>query len=186
MRRVSAWRCLLVVAIALAPTGCVERNTPTESETHPVEWNTPGSADFHGARVLAKGADFCDGCHGADLRGERRAPGCDACHAGAGGHPWGWSAAADPDFHGNAVAAAGPFACRSCHGDDYGGGWSGISCSTCHAGGPSGHPDGWLDARTASFHGLRVRLAGVDDCTRCHGLGLNGGSSHKACAECHD
>ena len=111
-------------------------------------------------------------------------PGCDECHDGAGGHPYGWAAASSPEFHGDQVAAEGPGPCETCHeGDD--GGWSGVSCYKCHAGGPSGHPDGWMNPVAASFHGVRVQIDGFGDCQRCHGFGLSGGTSGLGCGECH-
>ena len=177
---------LPALLIALVATGCAERRSPAEIETHPAEWSLPGSPDFHGTRVLAEGSDWCRACHGATLKGEARAPGCDECHLDEGGHPQGWMTPGNPAFHGNAVAAAGPFGCRNCHGQDYRGGRTGISCFTCHADGPSGHPDGWMNEHAASFHGYVVQREGVSDCVRCHGVGLTGGTSRVACARCHD
>lgn len=165
--------------------GCADQRSPAEIEAHPVEWLMPGSADFHGTRVAEESAEACRDCHGTEWKGEARAPGCDECHRDAGGHPWGWMTPGHEEFHGNAVALAGPFGCRACHGQDYRGGWAGISCFTCHAGGPSGHPGGWMDPRAASFHGYEVQREGVNDCTRCHGEGLTGGTSRSACSQCH-
>lgn len=50
--------------------------------------------------------------------------------------------------------------------------------------GPSGHPDGWLNLLSPSFHG-RVSQGGVGDGRRCHGFGLGGGTSGLARSECH-
>lgn len=184
MRRLIALTCLLPALIVLA-IGCAERRTPTEIEAHPPDWNKVGSADFHGTFVRNEGDRFCVECHALHERGTRELPGCDECHNGPGGHPWGWMSPDSADFHGNAVAASGPTVCQACHGQDYRGGWSGVSCYTCHSDGPSGHPDGWMDPRSSSFHGLAMLLQGVDNCTRCHGHGLGGGTSGVACSECH-
>ena len=169
----------------LLTTGCVERRSAAEIKVHPPEWNDPLSADFHGTRVLARGSDECLACHTATGHGVLDVPSCDLCHIGAGGHPPGWMTPSLPAFHGQAVAARGPVPCKTCHGDDYRGGSSGISCYTCHAGGPSGHPDGWMNPDASAFHGQRVLVDGVADCQRCHGAGLSGGTSGVACSQCH-
>ncbi|HWP83182.1 MAG TPA: CxxxxCH/CxxCH domain-containing protein [Bacteroidota bacterium] len=55
-------------------------------------------------------------------------------------HPAGWKDTASGEFHGTAVRQAKweMKSCQSCHGQNYRGGVSGISCTTCHtdAGGP--------------------------------------------------
>ena len=53
-------------------------------------------------------------------------------------HPAGWVDPASADFHGNWFAANNwkLNSCKSCHGSDYSGGTSGVSCNTCHANGP--------------------------------------------------
>ncbi|MCC7142567.1 MAG: hypothetical protein IT349_10760 [Candidatus Eisenbacteria bacterium] len=176
---------LALVLGSFALGGCADRRDVIETKAHPPEWRDTESADFHGLRIGEDGARACVGCHGDHLEGRGNAPGCDDCHAGAGGHPFGWDTPSSAEFHGAAVAAEGPDACIACHGEDHRGGWSDVSCYACHAGGPSGHPDGWLETRSLSFHGLVVMENGVDDCTRCHGFGLSGGTSHVACADCH-
>ena len=165
--------------------GCAE-TAPMQDEvpTHPPEWSVATSSDFHGARVAQDGTNFCTSCHGPALLGDAVVPGCYDCHDGPGGHPSYWKDAAEP-FHGTEVALHGPTACATCHGETYQGGWSEVSCYTCHAGGPSGHPEGWLDKRAHTFHGLEVSLQGDDDCRRCHGNDLMGGTSGVACADCH-
>ncbi len=64
---------------------------------------------------------------------------------GGSGHPAGW---ADPASHGPA-ATAGLQNCAACHGADFSGGTSGVSCNACHA--TAGHPS-WQT-----------------ECTFCHG-----------------
>jgi hypothetical protein len=176
---------MAAAAAVLAAGGCAERRAPTEIEAHPGAWSEPASPDFHGARVERADPSGCVPCHGADFRGGARVPGCYDCHDGPGGHPGRWASRDAARFHGEPVEKAGPAACGSCHGPDYRGGWSGVSCYTCHAGGPSGHPDGWMNRASSSFHGLKVFTQGVEDCTRCHGFGLGGGTSRVACAKCH-
>ena len=184
---------LCLVLAVLAAAGCADRRSPVETQVHPAAWNDPASPDFHGTRVRADGPELCRSCHGTDLRGAPgEVVGCDDCHVGPGGHPDGWDRPAAPTFHGKTVAAAGPKSCRDCHGADYTGGWCGLACFTCHGEPPGGHPPGqcghprgWLDRESASFHGLVVLEEGVDDCTRCHGFGLSGGTSGVACSKCH-
>jgi len=184
----------LVIAV-LATSGCSERRSPVETgDVHPAGWVDPVSPNFHGDRVRANdGPDGCRGCHGEDLHG---APGeivgCFACHEGASGHPDGWVRRASPNFHGNTVAAMGPSACRDCHGADYTSGWSNVACYSCHGEPPGGHPPGqcghpvgWMNEDAPVFHGNAAFEQGVEECTRCHGFGLGGGTSGVACADCH-
>ena len=165
---------------------CADPNPVDENpiRSHPPEWNKVGSPDFHGDRVAREGPESCTACHGDDLRGDAVAPSCYDCHDGPGGHPNTWVSPPDP-FHGTQVQLTGPTSCGECHGADYRGGWSGVSCYTCHAGGPSGHPEGWLTRGAPTFHGLEVALHGNLDCRRCHGNDLMGGTSGVACADCH-
>jgi hypothetical protein len=176
----------LILILVLALPSCIESRFPTQLRTHPAQYVDPASADFHGTRVLARGDAECLVCHRAEGPGLNRVPSCDECHLTAGGHPVGWLDPASPVFHGLSVAARGPTPCKQCHGADYRGGTAAVSCYTCHADGPSGHPDGWLNPRAATFHGLRVLQHGLDDCRRCHGGGLDGGTSGVSCTQCHD
>lgn len=69
--------------------------------------------------------------------------------------------------------------CQTCHGDDYRGGSSKISCNSCHQSFP----------HTASFkqtteHGSKY-LEDRNSCTTCHGKDLKGGSAKVACLNCH-
>ena len=151
---------------------------------HPEEWNVPGKSDFHGARVARDGTAFCTSCHGSDLHGVGIVPGCYDCHDGPGGHPASWASRPEP-LHATAVQLAGPTECRTCHCRDYTGGWSNVSCFTCHADGPSGHPEGWMNPDASTFHGRVVAVDGDNDCRRCHGNDLFGGTSGVGCGDCH-
>ena len=183
----------VLVAAGLSFNGCIESRTATELRTHPTGWVDPASVDFHGTRVLAHDADSqtyvqdeCLVCHREAGPGVARMPSCDECHLGPGGHPPDWMTESSPNFHGEAVAARGDQPCAACHGADFRGGAVGVSCYTCHAGGPSGHPAGWVDRRAATFHGRRVEQQGDRECRRCHGGNLDGGWSGVACSQCHD
>lgn len=150
---------------------------------HLDSWSSP-PAPFHGTTVVEDGPEGCKTCHGEDLSGGWSGVSCDDCHNGAGGHSEFWKTPPAP-FHGTPVQYEGPSGCTTCHGSDYRGGWSGVSCYTCHAGGPSGHPEGWMDTRAHTFHGDRVAADGDEDCRRCHGNDLLGGTSGISCGDCH-
>jgi len=53
-------------------------------------------------------------------------------------HPSGWVDPSSADFHGKWFSANdwNLNGCKSCHGSDYSGGTSGVSCNTCHTGTP--------------------------------------------------
>ena len=177
---------LALPALSLAFAACSEPTPVAENpiQAHSKAWSDPAAADWHGTRVEREGTGTCTACHGSDLRGDLVVPGCYDCHDGPGGHPATWRDPPAP-FHGMAVEAAGPSGCTSCHGSTYQGGWSGVSCYDCHAGGPSGHPDGWMNPDAHTFHGRTVALQGDNDCRRCQGNDLMGGTSGVACGDCH-
>ena len=83
-------------------------------------------------------------------------------------------------------------ACTECHGSNYDGGISGVSCTTCHLGGAmSIHPISWsIGAGIDSNHAAYVASNGTGACANafCHGSALTGVvSSGPACvsAACH-
>ena len=78
--------------------------------------------------------------------------------------------------------------CEECHGGDLSGGVSGVSCSSCHLGGPgSTHPQAWGQL-VAINHGPYVDTNGNTACANaaCHGADLNGiAQSGPSCSSCH-
>ena len=50
---------------------------------------------------------------------------------------------------------------------------------------PPAHPDTWMTATSADFHGEVVRLNGFAACVKCHHLDSPGGKSGIACTDCH-
>jgi hypothetical protein len=174
---------IMVAALAVGYGCTAERRTEPEIAAHPESWTAERSSDFHGRYVVKRSVESCRACHGTDLGGGGGVPACVACH-GTGesaGHPDGWVA---PSQHGEAVAAAGPGPCADCHGAGYLGGWCEVSCFECHDG-PGGHPERWLDHTWDGFHGDVAIDEGTEDCQRCHGADLDGGTSGVACSDCH-
>jgi hypothetical protein len=102
----------------------------------------------------------------------------------SGSHPAGWL----PTGH-KTAAVADMESCAQCHGADYAGGISGISCTSCHMGGvasihpPWGTPD-------YAMHGSYVKSNSGNNsgCANvsCHGTTLTGVSgSGPSCSLCH-
>ncbi|MFQ6617432.1 MAG: CxxxxCH/CxxCH domain-containing protein [Fidelibacterota bacterium] len=193
----SAWSIIpenkgifLFLILFLAIYGCSERETPTEFKVHPSYWMDSESSSFHGEKVARDGLDFCISCHGKDLKGGSADVSCYSCHKGGpGGHPGGWVDPASENFHGSYVAANSFSSCNECHGKDYRGGTSDVSCYSCHAGGPSGHPElvKWRTPIYAEFHGWKLKTLGWDisSCKNCHGSDYAGGWSDISCNRCH-
>ena len=101
-----------------------------------------------------------------------------------------WVDTSSMNFHGKVVLAAQGDAqpCLKCHGLNYQGGPSGISCVTCHqATGGSLHGRGWTTPSSASFHGNAIRAANWDmrPCQSCHGTFYDGGKVGSSCRTCH-
>lgn len=106
-----------------------------------------------------------------------------------GVHPDSWLDPGADNSHMARIASSGIGGCQGCHGQEYLGGTSGVSCYTCHAGGPSGHPQGtvWFFMPDSSlFHGNAAMDRGFNDCARCHGQDLRGVPlENRACSVCH-
>ena len=106
-------------------------------------------------------------------------------------HPDDWVKPGAINSHTAKIAASGIEGCQACHGGtertDYFGGTSGISCYTCHEGGPSGHPAwaAWMDSDSPDFHGTAVISRGLGTCKSCHGEDLSGGTAKSSCVICH-
>ncbi|MBU1168572.1 MAG: CxxxxCH/CxxCH domain-containing protein [Proteobacteria bacterium] len=104
-------------------------------------------------------------------------------------HPTGW---ADATIHGYAFFDA-PEGCKTCHGSDLGGGTSGLSCDSCHAGGESWRTDctychGGLDNTSgAPPYGLLGQTSVSIKAVGAHTAHLMESPSHTAwdCTVCH-
>jgi predicted CxxxxCH...CXXCH cytochrome family protein len=97
------------------------------------------AANFHGRKDLAVGSEFCTECHGEDYSGGTSGVACSDCHANYP-HPNNWVAPGNASSH--AAHLKDHYwnmdQCKSCHGANYQGGVSGVSCYNCHTepGGP--------------------------------------------------
>ncbi len=95
-------------------------------------------------------------------------------------HPKGWTESSSENFHALKIVASGIESCAECHGSDYKGGDSEVSCYTCHEGGQSGHPAlmEWINSSSLNYHGRIFWENDWDfsECQKCHGTNLNQGS----------
>jgi hypothetical protein len=102
-------------------------------------------------------------------------------------HPESWAKAttSSREGHGQKVLTAGLATCVSCHGTDFKGGSTKISCYTCHDNYP--HREGWTTLGHSQFHGTYLAKAAyaTDACTPCHGEDLQNSEGKKNCASCH-
>jgi len=103
--------------------------------------------------------------------------------ADTGKHAAGWL----PAQH-STSATASTASCKECHGEDLTGGISGVSCTTCHIGGPtSAHPTDW-GTSILTKHGPYVVANTSASCQNvyCHGANREGvANSGPACSSCH-
>jgi len=80
-------------------------------------------------------------------------------------------------------------ACTECHGQYYDGGISGVSCTSCHLGGPSSkHPVDWFLPQLWKKHAGYATANGNTACANavCHGSTLSGvANSGPSCTSCH-
>ena len=106
-----------------------------------------------------------------------------------GAHPEAWNNANSEQFHGTAVLDGGNDACTSCHGTDFLGGNSGVSCygSGCHVYYP--HPNGFSEISSMNFHGNYIRSElitwNIRVCKSCHGDNYEREFSGTSCRTCH-
>ena len=99
-----------------------------------------------------------------------------------------WIDTASTNFHGT-FANSDVASCLKCHGQNYNGGNSKVSCITCHkATGGSIHGRGWVDRTSLKFHGKKIAAANWDmrPCQSCHGATYAGGKVPTSCTTCHN
>jgi mono/diheme cytochrome c family protein len=88
--------------------------------------------------------------------------------------------------HGKVILQDSSFtlqSCQTCHGANYQGGASKVSCLNCHT---YPHTDSWSQPSSGEFHGVIAKDAGNDKCQICHGENYQGGSSKISCYTCHN
>ncbi len=149
---------------------------------HPEGWD---QKDSHGLMAMQVGKEKCALCHGEDFSGGVCGVACASCHASYP-HKTGWEA---PTSHGRSLITASTTittavaACALCHGEDFQGGDTRVSCYACHS---YPHPaTGWETG--GSSHGLYLQSRNFDVtlCAYCHGQGFTGGTSQVSCLTCH-
>jgi predicted CxxxxCH...CXXCH cytochrome family protein len=97
-------------------------------------------------------------------------------------HEPGWMIPTAPSFHG-ALLAAKKFdasECRQCHGSQFDGGISEISCKKCHTSYP--HPVGWAAAHSGFIKSNNYDLI---SCQPCHGQNYGTQKINNSCLTCH-
>ena len=155
---------------------------------HDPEWMKADSDSSHAAYLKRAGynTSSCVTCHGADLAGGSSGVSCNSCHA-LYPHPPGWTTPTDQGFHGVYLKnqSYNLTGCSSCHGSDFQGGSSGVSCYGCHASYP--HLDAWTNVASGASHGhyLKAKDWADAECQSCHGATYAGGTSGVACFTCH-
>jgi predicted CxxxxCH...CXXCH cytochrome family protein len=93
---------------------------------------------------------------------------CDGGDCGASVHPPGIADPSSPDFHVNLLRASNwdfP-ACQGCHGSDFRGGSSGVSCYQCHAQAPTACETCHGNGPTTNAH--PAHAAAEFTCNNCH------------------
>jgi hypothetical protein len=96
-------------------------------------------------------------------------------------HPSDWE---EPEQHGLYAFDFGTDPeCTECHGSDLKGGFTGVSCYSCHEAYP--HTENW---KKSTEHGVYAFNNGVaENCQNaCHGDDFKGGYSEQSCFECHE
>lgn len=184
---------VVALSLPLLLAGCskVRDDLPptVSADVHPEGWVSAVSKDFHGAQLKVRSWDAtgCKNCHGQDLSGGIAKVSCYTCHALYPHAPGWFPEVAGKAFHGKYVEMNGPTTCKPCHGSDYTGGFSEVSCTNgCH-GDAGGHPSGWAMPASQNFHGLALLNSSWDlgACKVCHGTDYRGGNSEQSCYACH-
>jgi predicted CxxxxCH...CXXCH cytochrome family protein len=101
-------------------------------------------------------------------------------------HGANWLNKNSSEFHGTVLAQQNYNAedCRPCHGNQYDGGVSGVSCYTCHASYP--HPaSGWVAGAGAHYVFLKNNGYDLLSCTPCHGQNYDLVKVNNSCVTCH-
>jgi predicted CxxxxCH...CXXCH cytochrome family protein len=166
MRKNMSIAASLALVLLFFVSGCtnLKEDLPTPQagkvQIHPSGWTNNQSPNFHLNAIEKSGWDLlaCRKCHGAQYTGGIVQVSCMECHVpsdlpspgnGTGNvHPDGWTDNTSANFHGKWIGATGwdMQPCRKCHGSDYEGGITEVSCTECH-----------------------TETDGPENCTTCHG-----------------
>lgn len=174
----------IAAAFSLLLVGCVATSVDKAPQisakgNHPVSWIQNHWAEY------VKNPTQCGTCHGSvtdpAAAGGIAKVSCFTCHNDGVNHPTGWAAPAQhgrrgaqvaPDSH-DGKAMVGFAHCAKCHGDDYTGGVSGVSCKKCHTTAPHAAKP-WINTTsgTASNHD-KTDEGNAAECLKCHSAGAN-------------
>lgn len=101
-------------------------------------------------------------------------------------HGEGWMSKSSPQFHGAVLADQNYNAedCRPCHGSQYDGGTSGVSCYQCHASYPH-PPSGWVNGSNSHHAFLKSNSYDLESCQGCHGQDYSVVKIDNSCLTCH-
>ena len=158
------------------------------SYPHLDDWLDEDQSGFHGVYLANKEwvAEECQDCHGSDYSGGTSESSCFECHVSYP-HKENWMVSENDDFHGKYIANAdwASEECQTCHGEDYKGGRTQVSCFTCHANFP--HNTEWAQADKDGFHGEFIQADNwsMASCHSCHGTDYRGGKTGSSCYVCH-
>ncbi|MBU1298238.1 MAG: cytochrome c family protein [Bacteroidetes bacterium] len=145
----------------------------------------------HGRYLQAKqwNKDDCVQCHASNFEGGVSKVSCYKCHA-TYPHKTGFLTKNNPNYHGTILKNANwnLASCKTCHGQNFEGGNSGIKCGTCHESYP--HAQGWTQTSNTKFHGRFLKSENWDlpSCIGCHGSNYDGGTiTNVSCmtSNCH-
>jgi hypothetical protein len=145
-------------------SSCSKNADPIPSVTHPPGWVEKDSDNFHGLKVKAYGytsedttrvlesvSELCTSCHGVDYLGGKSGVSCyeAGCHQ-TYPHADDWSTPGSSNSHAAHIKNIdwSLEECKFCHGNNYTGGWSSVSCYKCH-----------------------LQTGGPEACNTCHGTG---------------
>jgi predicted CxxxxCH...CXXCH cytochrome family protein len=98
-------------------------------------------------------------------------------------HSADWNYPPSAEFHGQQAILSASQSCAACHGENFTGGQSGISCYECH----SGYPHPAISAGSPAVHANLIAASewNLSTCQNCHGVDFSGGRTHSSCRDCH-
>jgi predicted CxxxxCH...CXXCH cytochrome family protein len=180
---------LLLLALLVVMTSCKTEREQSALGPHPTGWMDASSANFHGIPAQRDSSNNCRACHGEDLTGGTSGVSCAECHL-ALPHPPSWTDTSSAGFHGLVARTDSGRMCEACHGVDFRGGLSGVSCFDCHSAYPHIENTNWAGPVTAdtTFHGWTA-MSTADEpgqsCKPCHGADFHGTTRAQSCYDCH-